>query len=208
MPYLYSAVRETHNTGLPIMRALWLHYPDDATAVARGDEYLWGRDILVAPVVEKGATTRKLYLPRGAWYDFWTEEKVEGGREVSKAVDLATMPLYARAGSIIPLGPVKQYTAEEVDGPLTLVIYPGADATFTLYEDDGHTFNYRRGEWMGVRMAWNNRARRLSLRLAEGSRMLAPLRRNIEVRIAGEKATRSVAFEGRPIEVQQADRRG
>jgi alpha-glucosidase/alpha-D-xyloside xylohydrolase len=202
MPYLYSAVRETHETGLPIMRALWLHYPDDATAVARGDEYLWGRDILVAPVVEKGATSRKLYLPRGAWYDFWTEEKVEGGREVSKTVDLATMPLYARAGSIIPLWPVKQYIAEKVDGPLTLVIYPGADATFTLYEDDGHTFDYRRGGWMGVRMAWNDRARRLSLRLAAGSRMLAPLRRNIEVRIAGEKATRSTVFEGRPVEIR------
>jgi alpha-glucosidase/alpha-D-xyloside xylohydrolase len=202
IPYLYSAVRETHETGLPIMRALWLHYPDDATAVARGDEYLWGRDMLVAPVVEKGATSRKLYLPRGAWYDFWTEEKVEGGREVSKAVDLATMPLYARAGSIIPLGPVKQYTAERVDGPLTLVIYPGADATFTLYEDDGHTFDYRRGEWMGIRMAWNDRARRLSLRLAAGSRMLAPLRRNIEVRVAGEQAVRAAVFEGRPIGVQ------
>ncbi len=201
MPYLYSAVRETHETGLPIMRALWLHYPDDATAVARGDEYLWGRDILVAPVVEKGATERRLYLPHGHWYDFWTEEKIEGGREVSKAVDLATMPLYVRAGSIIPMGPVKQYTAEKAPGPLTLVIYPGADATFALYEDDGLTFDYRRGEWMGVRMAWNERARRLSLRLAKGSR-LPPWRRDIEVRVAGEKAVRAAVFDGRPIEVQ------
>jgi alpha-glucosidase/alpha-D-xyloside xylohydrolase len=202
MLYLYSAVRETHETGLPIMRALWLHYPDDATAVARGDQYLWGRDILVAPVVEKGATERRLYLPRGHWYDFWTEERIEGGREVSKAVDLATIPLYVRAGSIIPLGPVKQYTAEKVDGPLTLVIYPGADATFTLYEDDGLTFDYRRGKWMGVRMTWNDRARRLSLRLAKGSRMLPPQRRSIEIRVAGEKTTRADVFEGRPIEVQ------
>jgi alpha-glucosidase/alpha-D-xyloside xylohydrolase len=202
MPYLYSAVRETHETGLPIMRALWLQYPDDAAAVARGDEYLWGRDILVAPVVEKGATERRLYLPRGHWYDFWTEEKIEGGREVSKAVDLATMPLYVRAGSIIPLGPVKQYTAEKAPGPLTLVIFPGSDVTFTLYEDDGLTFDYRRGEWMGVRMAWNERARRLSLRLAEGSRMLPPLRRDIEVRVAGEKAVRAAVFDGRPIEIQ------
>jgi alpha-glucosidase (family GH31 glycosyl hydrolase) len=206
MPYLYSAVRETHETGLPIMRALWLHYPDDATAVARGDEYLWGRDILVAPVVEKGATARRLYLPRGYWYDFWTEEKIEGGREVSKAVDLATMPLYVRAGSIIPLGPVKQYTAENVDGPLTLVIYPGADGTFALYEDDGQTFDYRRGEWMRIRMTWNERNRRLSLRLAEGAReaprMLPPLKRNIEVRLAGEKTTRAITFEGWPVEVR------
>ena len=202
MPYLQTALRETHETGLPIMRALWLHYPDDATAVARGDEYLWGRDMLVAPVVEKGATARQIYLPRGAWYDFWTEEKLDGGREVSKAVDLSTMPLYVRAGSIIPLGPVKQYTAEKVDGPLTLVIYPGADATFALYEDDGATFNYQRGEFMRVQCVWNERSRRLSLRLAQGARMLPPLRRTIEVRLAGEKATRSTVFEGRPVEVQ------
>ena len=202
MPYLYTVVREGCETGLPIMRALWLHYPDDETAVARGDEFLWGRDMLVAPVTEKGATSRKLYLPRGGWYDFWTDEKVEGGREVSKPVDLATTPLYVRAGAIIPMGPVKQYTAEKVDGPLTLQIYPGANAAFTLYEDDGHTFNFRKGEWMGIEMAWNDSRRRLTLRLAQGSRMLAPARRNIEVRIVPDKATKAVVFEGRPVEVQ------
>ena len=202
MPYLYSAVREACDTGLPIMRAMWLHYPDDAAAVARGDQYLWGRDLLVAPVVEKGATARRLYLPRGGWYDFWTEEKVAGGREVSRPVDLATLPLYARAGSVIPLGPVKQYTAEQVDGPLTLVIYPGADAASTLYEDDGLTFDYRRGEWMGILVAWQEHGRRLSLRLARGSRMLPPLRRQVEVRLAGEKATRTAVFEGWPTELR------
>ncbi|HEX2492008.1 MAG TPA: TIM-barrel domain-containing protein [Blastocatellia bacterium] len=202
MPYLYSAVRETHETGLPIMRALWLHYPDDAAAVARGDQYLWGRDILVAPVVEKGAAERRLYLPRAHWYDFWTEEKIEGGREVSKAVDLSTMPLYVRAGSIIPMGPVKQYAAEKVDGPLTLLIYPGANAASTLYEDDGATFNYRRGEFMRIEMIWNDSRRSLTLRLAKGSRTLPPLKRNIEVRVVGEKAVRAIAFEGRPVDVR------
>lgn len=202
MPYLYSAARECCETGLPIMRALWLHYADDATAVARGDEYLWGRDMLVAPVTEKGATSRRVYLPRGEWYDFWTEEKVEGGREITKPVDLATMPLYVRAGAIIPVGPVKQYTAEKVDGPLTLVVYPGADAGFLLYEDDGITFNYRRRERMQIRVTWNDRRRRLTLRLAQGSRMLPPLKRRIEVRMASEKAARSTVFAGRPVEVQ------
>jgi alpha-glucosidase/alpha-D-xyloside xylohydrolase len=202
MPYLYSIVREGHETGLPIMRSLWLHYPDDPVAVARGDEFLWGRDLLVAPVTEKGATSRALYLPRGPWYDFWSEEKIDGGREVSKAVDLATMPLYLRAGAILPLGPVKQYTGEKVDGPLTLQIYPGANGAFMLYEDDGISFNYRKGEWMGIQMAWNDRGRRLTLRLARGSKMLPPLRRNIEVRLIPDKATRKVVFEGRPVEVQ------
>ena len=128
LPYLYSAVREGCITGVPVMRALWVHYPDDPIAVARGDEYTWGRDILVAPVVDKGAATRKIYLPTGNWYDFWTEERVAGGKEIARDVDLATMPLYVREGSIIPLGPVKQYTGEHVDAPLSLSIFPGADA--------------------------------------------------------------------------------
>src|SRR2546430_2629856 len=84
MPYLYTAVRETHDTGLPIVRALWLHYPDDRRAASRGDEYLWGRDILVAPVVEPGTAARRLYLPEGSWDDFWTEERVPGGPESAR----------------------------------------------------------------------------------------------------------------------------
>jgi alpha-glucosidase (family GH31 glycosyl hydrolase) len=77
--------------------------------------------------VEKGATARRVYLPHGAWYDFWTNECVEGGREITRPVDLETMPLHLRAGSILPLGPVKQYAAEKTDEPLSLTIYPGAD---------------------------------------------------------------------------------
>ena len=202
MPYLYTAVHEAHQTGMPIMRALWLHYPDDAQAVARSDEYLLGRDILVAPVTDAGATARQLYLPRGTWYDFWTEEKTAGGREVTRSVDLATMPLYVRAGAIVPLGPVKQYTAEKVDGPLTLVVYPGANGTYTLYEDDGSGFDYRKGEWMGIAMAWDDAKRTLSLRLAETSRMLPPTQRKIEVRVASTTTTRSVTFDGKPVTVQ------
>jgi len=202
MPYLYSAVRECCQTGMPIIRALWLHYPNDAIAVARGDEYLWGRDILVAPVTEKGATSRKLYLPRGVWYDWWTEEKIEGGREIERPVDLTTTPLYVRAGAIVPLGPIKQYTSETVEAPLTLQIYPGADGSFLLYEDDGVSFDYRKGEWMGIRVGWNDRRRQLTLRLEEGSRMLPPRRREIEVRPASVKTSRHAVFAGRPLEIK------
>ncbi|HEY6393379.1 MAG TPA: DUF5110 domain-containing protein, partial [Bryobacteraceae bacterium] len=200
LPYLYSAVRECALTGLPVMRALWLHYPDDAAAVARGDEYLWGRNVLVAPVVEQGATLRQIYLPRGAWYDFWTGERHAGGREVSRKVDLETTPLYVRAGSILPLGPVKQYTGEQVDEPLTISIYPGADSSFLLYEDDGASFNYRKGEWMGLQMNWNDMRRVLSLRLAHGSKMLPPLRRNVIVKMGN--ATRPAVFSGHPLDVR------
>ena len=200
LPYLYSAVRECTTTGMPVMRGLWLHYPDDAVATARADEYLWGHDVLVAPVVEQGATSRQVYLPRGGWYDFWTGEHVDGGREITRAVELETLPLYVRAGAILPLGPVKQYVNEKVDAPLSLTVYPGADGTFRLYEDDGSSFNYRKGEWMGIDMRWDNATRKLSLRLAEGSRMLPPLKRNIEVNL--DQTTRSVVFDGRAAEVK------
>ena len=200
LPYLYSAVRECTMTGLPVMRSLWLHYPSDPAAVARGDEYLWGRDILVAPVTEQGATSRRIYLPRGLWYDFWSNERHDGGREISRDVDLETMPLYVRAGAILPFGPVKQYTSEQADAPLTLSIYPGADGSFLLYEDDGSSFNYRKGEWMGVEMTWNDRQRLLHLTWSKGSRLLPPKRSDLVVKMGD--ATRQVIFDGHPLEVR------
>jgi alpha-glucosidase/alpha-D-xyloside xylohydrolase len=201
LPYLYSAVRECTTTGMPLMRALWLHYPDDPVAVAREDEYLWGRDILVAPVVEQGVTSRQVYLPHGNWYDFWTGERIQGGRTITSEVNIETMPLYVRAGALLPLGPVKQYTDEEkVDQPLSISIYPGADGSFLLYEDDGKSFNYRKGEWMGIEMKWTDARRTLSLHLASGSRMLPPLQRKIEVKLG--QSTRTLEFDGRSTEVR------
>jgi alpha-glucosidase (family GH31 glycosyl hydrolase) len=200
MPYLYTAVRDCTETGLPIMRSLWLSYPDDPAAVARGDQYLWGADMLVAPVVDKGAASRRLYLPRGTWVDFWTEQGVDGGREIERAVDLGTTPLYVRAGAVIPMGPVKQYTAEPSDEPLTLVVYPGADGESSWYEDDGKSFDYRRGEWMRVAISWHDAARRLSLKLAPGSKMLgAP--RHIVARIAGSTKVSDLHFTGHPVQL-------
>ncbi len=200
MPYLYSAVKETCETGLPIVRALWVHYPDDPAAAARGDEYLYGRDLLVAPVVEKEATNRTLYLPHGAWYDYWTNERHEGGREVTRHVDLATLPLYVRAGAILPMDPVRQYTSEQIDGPLTLTVYPGTDGTFSLYEDDGESFDFRRGQFMRLDMHWNDRPKALSFQLAKQSKMLRgdiPM----EIRLAGSSSTTKVVFDGHPKSV-------
>jgi alpha-glucosidase (family GH31 glycosyl hydrolase) len=199
LPYLYSSVYECAKSGMPIMRALWLHFPDDPKAVACGDQYLWGKSMLVAPVVEKGATTRQVYLPPGGWYDFWTGARVEGADDVGRPVDLETMPLYVRAGSIVPLGPVKQFTAEQVDESLSISIYPGADASFLLYEDDGASFEYRKGQWMGIQMTWNDAAKKLNLHLADGSRMLQPSPRSIIAQLAGTK--RNVSFNGKPLEV-------
>ena len=201
LPYTYTAVRDCHETGVPIVRAMWLHYPKDPVAAAKGDQYLWGRDILVAPVVEKGATSRKLYLPTGVWYDFWTNERTTGGREITRPVDLATMPLYVQAGAIIPLGPIKQYVDEPVDEPVTLVVYPGADGTGSIYEDDGKTFDYRKGRWTRIVMVWRESTRTLSVSMAQNSPAL-DRPRSFSVRLNGSAAVRTVAFEGKPISVR------
>jgi alpha-glucosidase len=202
LPYTYTVAKETTETGLPMMRALWIHHPDDPAAVTRGDQFLWGRDVLVSPVVEKGATNRRLYLPRGPWFDFWTEELLSGGREIQRVVDLETMPIHVRGGAVLPLGPIKQYSTEPVDGPMTLVVYPGADGTSNLYEDDGRSFEYRNGAAMRLELEWRDNARRLTIRLARGSRMMPPARRDLLVRVAGSQSLRKVTFEGKPVEVK------
>jgi alpha-glucosidase/alpha-D-xyloside xylohydrolase len=166
LPYNYTITRESCDTGLPAMRALWLHYPDDAEATKLGDEYLWGRDMLVAPVVEQGAATRRVYLPAGDWYDWWTGEKLPGKRWIDRLVDLATMPLYVRAGAIIPLDPIRQYTAQEVSGPTTLRVHPGADGQFVLYDDDGQSMGWQDGSdqklvWISFR--WNDATKTLTI---------------------------------------------
>jgi alpha-glucosidase/alpha-D-xyloside xylohydrolase len=159
-------MREACDTGMPPMRALWLHYPEDDEAVKLGSEFLWGRDMLVAPVVEKGATSRRLYLPASDWYDWWTGEKLAGKRWIEKAVDLATTPLYVRAGGIIPLDPVRQYTSQQVTDPTTIKVYPGADGQFVMYDDDGQSLGYRDGsdpKIVWIRFRWNDATKTLTI---------------------------------------------
>jgi alpha-glucosidase (family GH31 glycosyl hydrolase) len=197
LPYLYSTMREGTKTGMPIMRPLWLHFSNDSRSVECGDEYLWGKSMLVAPVVEKGATERRVYLPPSTWYDYWNGERLDGGREITRPADLETLPLYVRAGSILPLGPVKQYADERVDDPVTIFIYPGADASFLLYEDDGISFDYCRGEWTGIEMTWNDKPQTLTLKLAPGSRMLSA--QTFNVQCLGQ--AKSMIFSGKAVSV-------
>jgi len=200
LPYTYTIARECCETGLPMIRALWLHHSDDDQAVKCGDQFLWGRDILVSPVVEKGATTRRMYLPRGAWYDFWTDERLEGGREIDRAVDLDTMPLHIRSGTILPLGRIRQYVEEPGPSTLSITIYPGADGSFDLYEDDGKSFEYVTGAWTRLAMRWHEATRRFTVSGAGGSRV-RPAARELEIRLAGEQRVRRVVFDGRSTSV-------
>ena len=194
LPYIYTALKETAETGLPMMRALWLHAPEDARAVACSDQFLFGSDLLVAPVVEKGATARRVYLPRGRWIDFWTEQAVDGGAEIDRAVDLTTTPLYVRAGAIIPMGPVRQYADEPSDAPPVLVVYPGAGGSSSLYDDDGKSFEYRKGAWRRLGMRWQDGTRTLTVTAQDGPQLRWPADQRLEVRAAGTSVTRMVTL--------------
>ena len=205
LPYNYTLAREAADTGLPMMRALWLHDPGDAEAVKLGSEYLWGRDILVAPVVEKGAKSRRVYLPAGTWFDWWTGRKVDGKKWIDREVDLATMPLYVRAGAIVPLDPVRQYTSQPVSELTTLRIHPGANGTFTLYDDDGQTLAYRDGsdaKTVWIRFRWDDAAHRLTLEPDARMKKWTGGTRVFAVEAAGSDAQpKRVEFKGERIEV-------
>ncbi len=129
-------------------------------------------------------------------------QRIEGGREVIRPVDLATMPLYVRAGAVIPMGPVRQYVDEPSDEPTTLVVYPGANGESAWYEDDGKSFDYRHGDSTRIVMAWQDATRRLTVRLAPGSRWRQMGPRRLNVRVAGSTRTVPVTFTGSPVTVR------
>jgi alpha-glucosidase (family GH31 glycosyl hydrolase) len=197
MPYTYTLAWDARERGLPLMRAMWVHYPDDPQARGLATQFLWGRDLLVAPVFTKGATSREVYLPKGDWYDWWSNAKSTGGTTVTKSIDLATMPIYVRAGAIIPVDPVRQYTGERVDEPTTLKVYRGADGDYTLYEDDGISQEYlqRRATW--TRMIWNDRTRQLTLEpgAPRGSTNVAS-KRTFKVQLLPEGTIQDVTYAG------------
>ena len=203
MPYTYTMARQAHDTGLPFMRALWLHYPHDEQARRLGDQYLWGRDLLVAPVFVRGAASREVYLPHGDWYDWWTLQKETGGRTVTRDVDLATMPVYVRAGAIIPFDPVRQYTAAAVAEPTTLKVFRGADGDFALYEDDGNSLDYLNGRATWTRMTWDESERRLVLEpgTPEGATEVKP-DREFRVELLPDGTTKTVHYTGRRVDVR------
>ncbi|HEX3558887.1 MAG TPA: glycoside hydrolase family 31 protein [Pyrinomonadaceae bacterium] len=146
LPYLYTLFREHTATGAPVMRPLWFEYPDDARTYLVEDQYLVGRDLLVAPVVTESVTKRKVYFPKGdRWVDWWTGKLYEGGQEVEIDAPLNRLPLFARAGAVIPTQPVVQHTGEMSSLPLSLLVVRGADGASSFYEDAGDGYEYQRG---------------------------------------------------------------
>lgn len=169
LPYIYSLNAGVHFDDYTIMRPLALNWPSDPTAREISDQFMFGDAIMVCPVYEYGARSREIYLPEGGWYDLYDGFRyMEGGASFNADAPYEHIPLYARAGQIIPTGRPVEYSAQEQDGALTVHVFGGKDADFTLYEDDGLTYRYEKGEYSTIPMQWDEGSRTLTIGQREG----------------------------------------
>ena len=161
LPYTYSVAYQSYLTGAPYMRALFMDFPEDPRAANVPDEYMYGPAFLVAPVAEQGATQRSVYLPAGCdWYNYWTNERLLGGQTIVAAAPIDVLPLFVRAGSIVPLGS-EVVSAQQPQAIATVKVYPGANGSFTLFQDDGKTYAYEKGGGSVTKLTWDEAAHRL-----------------------------------------------
>ena len=169
MPYIYSQAWQVTSNHGTLMRPLVMDWRTDVDAQNTGDEYLFGPAILVSPVTTHGATSRTVYLPQAAWYDFWTGQRQQGGKRIEADAPLSKLPLFVRAGSIVPMGPAMQWTTEKPSDPIELRVYPGANGDFVLYEDENDNYNYEKGAHATIAIHWDDAAKTLTFAPREGS---------------------------------------
>jgi alpha-D-xyloside xylohydrolase len=198
MPYIYTAGADTFWKESTIMRALVMDFASDKRVWDINDEYLFGPSLLVAPVTEYKARSRSVYLPAGtAWYDFYTGHKIEGGQTITADAPYERIPLFVRAGSIVPTGPAIQYTDQDPGGPITLDVYTGADGSTSVYNDDGVSRQYLNGRFSRIPLSWNEKTRTLSIGAREGAGYVGmPTRRTFNIRWI--KAGTPLSFTAKP----------
>jgi alpha-D-xyloside xylohydrolase len=212
-PYIYSLAGAVTHDGYTFMRPLVMDFRDDAKALAVADQFMFGPAFLVNPVTEYKARSRTVYLPAGpSWYDFWTGKNVVGGQTITADAPYERMPLYVRAGSIVPLGPNQQYIGEKDSSALTLYVYTGANGQFSLYEDDGLSYDYEKGLFSRIAITWSDATRTLSVgrRAGRFNGMLRDRTLNVVLvstdRPIGYDAapaiSRSVAYRGNAVRVR------
>ncbi|MBM4046475.1 MAG: DUF5110 domain-containing protein, partial [Planctomycetes bacterium] len=197
LPYLYSVAWDAHTTGMPMMRAMPLEFPEDRQTFSLIRQYMLGPALLV------GAFTKCLYLPEGEWFDFWTGQKATGPKTFEPSVPSDRGgPLFVRAGSMIPTGGDMDYVGQKPDDELTVHVYAGADGRFVLYEDDGQTFEFERGAFRTTEIRQTNGGGRLSVEVAAavGSFPGAPARRKVQFQVFGVPRPSRVHLDGVPVQ--------
>ena len=163
LPYIYSLAWKTTSEAYTPMRPLVMDFRGDEQAENIGNQFMYGPAFLVNPVTEPAISTRPVYLPKTSWYDFWAGTASEGGRFINATTPLDRLPLYVRAGSIVPLGPDEEWSSEKPADPIELRIYAGADGDFTLYEDENDSYNYEKGVYATIPLHWDDKAQTLTI---------------------------------------------
>jgi alpha-glucosidase len=197
LPYIYSAAHQTYVTGVPMMRPLVLEYPEDAKVYDVDDQYLFGDSFMVAPVTTEGASSRSIYLPSGTWIDYWNGQAHDGGRTIDYPAPLETLPLFVKAGAILPMQPEMAYVDEKPVDPLTLEIFPAGESSTELYEDDGKSLGYQQGAFALTRISSSAGAKTIDVRVEApaGTFVVAP--RSFEFKLHVD-APRRVLVNDRP----------
>ncbi len=205
VPYMYSEAAQVTTHGSTLFRPLVMDFASDPQALQEKYEFMFGKDLLVAPVTAPSVTTADVYLPatEAGWYDFWTEKPLPGAEAVQSPASLDTIPVYARAGSILPLGPIEQYLDQRHGTPLELRIYPGANATFTLYDDEGSNYNYEHGQSSSIVLTWNDRTHQLLIAKREGSFPGMPTDYTFLLHLAGStQPPQQIHYQGNALSIQ------
>jgi alpha-glucosidase len=198
LPYIYTAIEETSRTGLPAMRPIFLDYPQAEDFYGNNRDFLFGSDLFVAPVTTEMVDAEEVQLPPGDWYDYWTSQKFSSKNKITLHPALDEMPLYVRAGAIIPTQPIVQHTGEKPKGPLALRVYPGEDCRGSLYQDDGHSFAYQRGELLRVSYSCQASVSAITVKSTTDKDSFQPWWNSAEVTVFGAGA--------QPKEVRIGDR--
>jgi alpha-D-xyloside xylohydrolase len=203
LPYTYSLAWMATNSSYTLMRPLVMDFRSDARVTDIGDQFMYGPAFLVNPVTEPGATSRSMYLPDAEWYDFWSGTAVRGPSTVTAAAPLERLPLYMRAGSIVPMGPEMEWSTQKPPDPIELRVYRGADGNFTLYEDENDGYNYEKGVYSTIPLRWDDAKQTLIIgdRKGEFPGMLQS--RTFRVVFAGENHGVGVNPEDKPDKTVQ-----
>jgi len=213
MPYIYATASDTYYNAGTIMRGLVMDFPGDERVKDIKDQYLFGHDLLIAPVYTYGARERSVYLPQGAsWYDFNTGALYKGGSTVTVAAPAARIPVFVKAGAIVPTAPVSQYVDEHPDAPITLQVFTGADGQFSLYEDDGVSLGYTRGESSRIPLRYDDKTGTVTIGARSGQYPGMVAKRVFKIQFIGagtaaaqsfDKADKQVTYEGKALTVKR-----
>ncbi|MGC2197568.1 MAG: glycoside hydrolase family 31 protein [Terriglobales bacterium] len=205
LPYIYTGMEEASRTGVPLMRPMFLEFPAETALATNGEEYMFGSGLLVAPKVWPFVAPYDVVLPKGDWVNYWTGEKLAGGTTLKVDPPVDTLPVYVRAGTIIPQQPVVQNVDETPKGPLELRVYPGPDCGGNLYMDDGNTFAYQKGEFLRVHFTCELGAGHVNVHISAAEGPYHPWFHDMQVTVYGPDKVRDVRMDGKSVKTWRAE---